>query len=98
MLYKCRPLSWADGWRDRVSSGNHTVTLIPASSCFGASLTQKGQFLFFFVSSANNGRMFNCIQERSSSYGNGLQLAGNIPDQSSGVKGNIGVVAYLVKY
>jgi hypothetical protein len=42
--------------------------------------------------------MFNSILERSSSYRYGLQLAGNIPDQSSGVKGNIGVVAYLIKY
>ena len=34
----------------------------------------------------------------ASSYGYGLKLASNIPYQSSGVKRNIGVIAYLVKY
>jgi hypothetical protein len=34
----------------------------------------------------------------ASRYGYGLELAGNIPDQGSGVKRNIGIIAYLVKY
>lgn len=37
-------------------------------------------------------------QKMNSADGYGLKLAGNIPDQGSGVKGNIGVVAYLIKY
>jgi hypothetical protein len=38
------------------------------------------------------------METKASSYWYGFKLAGNIPDQSSGVKGNIGVIAYLVKY
>ena len=38
------------------------------------------------------------VETQASSYGYGLKLAGNIPDQSSGMKRNIGVIAYLVKY
>jgi len=38
------------------------------------------------------------MEAEASRYGYGLKLAGNIPDQSSGVKRNIGIIAYLVKY
>lgn len=38
------------------------------------------------------------METEASSYGYGLKLAGDIPDQSSGVKRNIGIIAYLVKY
>ncbi len=86
-------LFMADWLRDRGSSGNHTVSLIPASSV--QVHFDKKVFLFFRA-------LFRCMKNRvrgrSSSYGYGLELAGNIPDQSSGMKGNIGVVAYLVKY
>ena len=33
-----------------------------------------------------------------SSHRYGLELASNIPDQSSGMKRNIGIIAYLIKY
>jgi len=38
------------------------------------------------------------METKTSSYGYGLKLAGNIPDQSSGVKRNIGIIANLIKY
>lgn len=38
------------------------------------------------------------METETLSYGYSLKLAGNIPDQSPGMKGNIGVIAYLVEY
>jgi len=38
------------------------------------------------------------METETSSYGYGLKLAGYIPDQSPGMKRDIGIIAYLVKY
>jgi hypothetical protein len=98
MLFKMRLFSWRMGYETEAP-----VEII-RSPLFRLPLVQvhfdkKKYFLLLWaLSDAYTIEFESRVRERGSSYRYGLELAGNIPDESSGMKGNIGVIAYLVKY
>jgi len=78
MLYKCRPLSWADGWRDRVSSGNQRSPLSQHPLVSERLWRKRVNFCSSSYLRPIIDACSNCIQEHEvQATGYCLQLAGN---------------------